>query len=51
MTLIAFGCWEAYADLKYPVMPMYYFKNRGYISLVVCAVVASMFYYSAILLW
>lgn len=43
--------WECYADLKYPVMPMSYFRNRGFVSLVMCATVASMFYYSAVLLW
>ncbi|OAA64695.1 fungal trichothecene efflux pump [Niveomyces insectorum RCEF 264] len=49
--LLAFFLWETFADLKYPVMPMYYFRNRGWISLVSMATVASMFYYSAILLW
>ncbi|KAF2735572.1 fungal trichothecene efflux pump [Polyplosphaeria fusca] len=49
--LIAFGCWEAFADQKYPLMPMKFFRNRGFISLVACATVASMFYYSAVLLW
>ncbi|KAJ4357516.1 uncharacterized protein N0V89_002092 [Didymosphaeria variabile] len=49
--LIAFGFWEAYGNVKYPLMPMKFFKNRGFISLVACATVASMFYYSAVLLW
>lgn len=49
--LICFGLWESYADLKYPVMPMAYFLNRGFISLVAMATIASMFYYSAIIMW
>ncbi|KAF1974292.1 fungal trichothecene efflux pump [Bimuria novae-zelandiae CBS 107.79] len=49
--LIAFGVWEAYGNTKYPLMPMKFFKNRGFISLVACATIASMFYYSAVLLW
>lgn len=43
--------YEAYADLKYPAIPVKFFVNRPFMSLVVCATVASMFYYSAILLW
>jgi hypothetical protein len=35
--LIAFGCWEAFANQKYPLMPMKFFRNRGFISLVACA--------------
>jgi hypothetical protein len=42
---------EAVATLSYPLIPFYLFKNRGYISLLTCATVASMFYYSALLLW
>ncbi|KAF2651220.1 fungal trichothecene efflux pump [Lophiostoma macrostomum CBS 122681] len=49
--LIAFGFWEVYGNTKYPLMPMKFFRNRGFISLVACATVASMFYYSAVLLW
>ncbi|KAF2476712.1 fungal trichothecene efflux pump [Lindgomyces ingoldianus] len=51
MCLIAFGFWEAYGNTRYPLMPMKFFRNRGFISLVACATVASMFYYSAVLLW
>ncbi|KAH7119864.1 fungal trichothecene efflux pump [Dendryphion nanum] len=49
--LVIFGLWEAYGNTKYPLMPMKFFRNRGFISLVACATVASMFYYSAVLLW
>jgi hypothetical protein len=48
--LISFGLWEAFGNQKYPLMPMKLFRNRGFISLVACATVASMFYYSAVLL-
>ncbi|ORY09230.1 fungal trichothecene efflux pump [Clohesyomyces aquaticus] len=49
--LIAFGFWEGFGNTRYPLMPMKFFRNRGFISLVACATVASMFYYSAVLLW
>lgn len=51
LMLVALFLWEAYADLKYPAIPVKFFANRGFISLVCCATVASMFYYSAVLLW
>lgn len=44
--LIALFVWEAYANLKYPAIPVKFFRNRGFMSLVTCATVASMFYYS-----
>ncbi|KAM0609423.1 hypothetical protein ACHAP0_007412 [Verticillium nonalfalfae] len=49
--LVALFFWEGYADLKYPAIPIKFFLNRGWFSLVICATVASMFYYSAVLLW
>ncbi|KAG7130845.1 Trichothecene efflux pump TRI12 like protein [Verticillium longisporum] len=49
--LVALFFWEGYADLKYPAIPIKFFFNRGWFSLVICATVASMFYYSAVLLW
>lgn len=49
--LIALFCWEGFANLKYPAIPVKFFVNRGFMSLVCCATVASMFYYSAVLLW
>ncbi|KAK1997770.1 fungal trichothecene efflux pump [Colletotrichum falcatum] len=49
--LAALFCWEAFADLKYPAVPVRFFANRGFMSLVCCATVATMFYYSAVLLW
>ncbi|KAK7224986.1 hypothetical protein V2G26_012989 [Clonostachys chloroleuca] len=49
--LVAMLVWESYADLKYPAIPVKFFRNRGFVSLVTMATVASMFYYSAVLLW
>ncbi|KAK2061716.1 fungal trichothecene efflux pump [Colletotrichum caudatum] len=49
--LAALFCWEAFADLTYPAIPVKFFANRGFMSLVCCATVATMFYYSAVLLW
>ncbi len=39
--LIALFCWEGFANLKYPAIPVKFFANRGFISLVCCATVAS----------
>ncbi|KAI0203560.1 fungal trichothecene efflux pump [Astrocystis sublimbata] len=49
--LIILFVYESYVDLKYPAIPVKFFRNRGFISLVACATVATMFYYSAVLLW
>ncbi|KAK2043428.1 fungal trichothecene efflux pump [Colletotrichum somersetense] len=49
--LAALFFWEAFADLTYPAIPVKFFANRGFMSLVCCATVATMFYYSAVLLW
>ncbi|KAI0433868.1 fungal trichothecene efflux pump [Xylaria sp. FL1042] len=49
--LIVLFVYESYANLEYPAIPVKFFRNRGFISLVACATVATMFYYSAVLLW
>lgn len=49
--IIALFVWETFAKLKYPAIPVKFFANQGFISLVCCATVASMFYYSAVFLW
>ncbi|KAF5004796.1 hypothetical protein FDECE_8735 [Fusarium decemcellulare] len=51
LLLVALFLWEGFMDLKYPAIPVKFFANRGFISLVTMATVASMFYYSAVLLW
>ncbi|KAI1384229.1 putative siderophore iron transporter [Hypoxylon trugodes] len=49
--LVVLFIYEAYAKLEYPAIPVQFFANRGFISLVACATVATMSYYSAVLLW
>ncbi|KAK6218219.1 hypothetical protein LQW54_002973 [Pestalotiopsis sp. IQ-011] len=49
--LIVLFIWEVFADLEYPAIPVKFFRNRGFMSLVCCATVGSMTYYSAVLLW
>ncbi|OCK75612.1 hypothetical protein K432DRAFT_408870 [Lepidopterella palustris CBS 459.81] len=49
--LITFGAWEAFGKQQYLLMPMKFFRNRVFLSLVTCATVASMFDYSIVLLW
>ncbi|KAI0006586.1 trichothecene efflux pump [Xylariaceae sp. FL0662B] len=49
--LIALFVYEGFAKLEYPAIPVKFFANRGFISLVACATVATMSYYSAVLLW
>ena len=46
--IIAFGFYESYANLKYPLMPMSFFRNRGYISLVTIITISSMCYYAGL---
>ena len=41
LLLVALFVYEAYANLKYPAIPVKFFANRGFISLVACATVAS----------
>jgi len=49
--LIVLFVYESLAQLEYPAIPVKFFANRGFMALVCCATVASMFYYSAVLLW
>lgn len=39
--LIILFIWEAFADLEYPAIPVKFFRNRGFMSLVCCATVGS----------
>lgn len=41
LLLVILFIYEAFADLKYPAIPVKFFANRGFISLVTCATVAS----------
>lgn len=39
--LVALFVYEGFAKLEYPAIPVQFFANRGFISLVACATVAS----------
>ncbi|TRX95059.1 hypothetical protein FHL15_004144 [Xylaria flabelliformis] len=39
--LIILFIYESYVDLEYPAIPVKFFRNRGFISLVACATVAT----------
>lgn len=39
--LVALFLWEGFMNLTYPAIPVKFFANRGFISLVACATVAS----------
>ena len=50
--LVAFGFYEVYADLPYPMCPPKFFKNvRGFTVLLVVCFVGGMLYYSMNVLW
>lgn len=39
--LIILFVWETIAELEYPAIPVKFFRNRGFMSLVCCATVGS----------
>ncbi|KAF2159259.1 hypothetical protein M409DRAFT_71149 [Zasmidium cellare ATCC 36951] len=50
--LVVLGLWEAYADLKYPMLPPKLFKEvRGFTMVLVICFVGGMLYYSMNVLW
>lgn len=49
--LIATGFWEAYSEQPSPLIPMHFLKNRGFMSLVVCATIGSCCYFPSVYLW
>lgn len=49
--LAATGLWEAYSKQPCPLIPMHFFKNRGFMSLVVCAMIGSCCYFPCVYLW
>ena len=52
LLLVALGFYEAYAPLKYPMLPPKFFKNvRGFTVLLVVCFVGGMLYYSMNVLW
>lgn len=49
--LISLFVYESFVQIEYPAIPVNLFANKGFMALVCCATVASMFYYSAVFLW
>ncbi|KAK6437671.1 hypothetical protein LTR95_006131 [Oleoguttula sp. CCFEE 5521] len=50
--LTSLGLWEAFADLKYPMLPPKLFRNiRGFTMMLVVCFVGGMLYYSMNILW
>lgn len=47
--LVVLFVYEAYANLTYPAIPVKFFANRGFISLVTCATVASVCHISTLM--
>lgn len=49
---VALGFWEAYADLKYPLLPPRLFKKiRAFVMVIVVCFVGGMLYYSMNVIW
>ncbi|KAF2113794.1 fungal trichothecene efflux pump [Lophiotrema nucula] len=49
---IALGFWEAYADLKHPLLPARLFRRfRDFTAILVVTFVAGMLYYSNLIVW
>jgi hypothetical protein len=46
LTLVAFGFYEAYMNLDFPIIPMRLFLNIKYDAIVACASIGAMVYYS-----
>jgi hypothetical protein len=44
--LVAFGFWEAYSGLEFPLIPMRLFLNFKYDAIIACAAIGTMVYFS-----
>ena len=51
LTLVAFVLWDAYGHRGDPLLPLHLFKTRGYLAMVLTAMVGSCVYYSMNVLW
>ncbi|KAK1053699.1 hypothetical protein LTR33_014323 [Friedmanniomyces endolithicus] len=51
LTLVAFVLWDAYGHHGDPLLPLHLFKTRGYLAMVLTAMVGSCVYYSMNVLW
>ncbi|KAF2836293.1 fungal trichothecene efflux pump [Patellaria atrata CBS 101060] len=50
-TLVIFCFWEKHCGLDYPLIPMGVFKNIKYDSIVACASIGAIVYYSMTVIW
>jgi len=51
LTLVAFVLWDAYGHHGDPLLPLHLFKTRGYLAMVLTAMVGSCVYYSMNVIW
>lgn len=51
ISLVAFVLWDAYGHHGDPLLPLHLFKTRGYLAMVITAMVGSCVYYSMNVLW
>jgi hypothetical protein len=51
VAMVVFVLWECFAKLKEPLVPMHYFKNRGWNASVVLSGVGASVYYAFAIVW
>lgn len=51
LALVAFVLWDAYGHSGDPLLPLHLFKTRGYLAMVITAMVGSCVYYSMNVIW
>ncbi|KXL43763.1 hypothetical protein M433DRAFT_5374 [Acidomyces richmondensis BFW] len=51
LALVIFVLWDAYGHRGDPLLPLHLFKTRGYLAMVITAMVGSCVYYSMNVLW
>lgn len=49
--LAALPCWELYARLSEPLIPLHILDNRGYVASVICLAMGASVYYAFAVLW
>lgn len=51
LALVGFVLWDAYGHRGDPLLPLHLFKTRGYLAMVITAMVGSCVYYSMNVIW
>lgn len=51
IALVAFVLWDAYGHHGDPLLPLHLFKSRGYLAMIITAMVGSCVYYSMNVVW